>query len=193
MKKILLLFLILSFRSRAQPPYEFRGVWIATVDNMDWPPKNIFNVDSQKADYIRQLDLHKKNGMNAVIVQVRPAADAFYPSPFEPWSQWLTGTQGVPPRPYYDPLKFMIEEAHKRGFEFHAWCNPYRANYEIASSSIAPNHISRLYPDWFLSYGGQQFFDPGNKEAQQWVVNVIKDIVTRYDIEAIQHCNEIQN
>ena len=76
---------------------------------MDWPPKNNFNVDSQKAEYIRQLDMHKMNGMNAVIVQVRAAADAFYPSPYEPWSQWLTGKQGQPPVPYYDPLKFMIE------------------------------------------------------------------------------------
>src|SRR5215510_8019734 len=104
--------------SKSKP--EFRGVWIASVDNIDWPLKGMTNPDSQKAEYIRQLDMHKANGMNAVIVQVRPAADAFYPSPFEPWSQWLTGTQGKPPSPYYDPLQFMIDEAHKRGFVFHA-------------------------------------------------------------------------
>ena len=152
MNKIILLpfFFIACFFSAAQPTYEFRGVWIATVNNMDWPPKNNFNVDSQKADYIRQLDMHKLNGMNAVIVQVRPAADAFYPSPFEPWSHWLTGVQGIPPKPYYEPLQFMIEEAHKRGFEFHAWCNPYRADYSIGNTSIAPNHISKLYPEWFF-------------------------------------------
>ena len=184
-KNTFLLLIVLPFFLAAQPIYEFRGVWIATVDNIDWPPKNNFNVDSQKADYIRQLDLHKKNGMNAVIVQVRTAADAFYPSPFEPWSQWLTGTQGLPPNPYYDPLQFMIEEAHKRGFEFHAWCNPYRADYAIGHTNIAANHISKLYPQWFLNYGNQLFFDPGNKEAQQWVINVIKDIVTRYDIDAL--------
>lgn len=170
---------------QAQPTYEFRAVWIATVDNIDWPPRNNYNPAIQKAEYIRQLDGHKKNGMNAVIVQVRPSADAFYPSPYEPWSQWLNGEQGKAPSPYYDPLKFMIEEAHKRGFEFHAWCNPYRANFSIASSSIAPTHISKLYPDWFLNYGGQKFFDPGNKEAQDWVVRVITDIVARYDIDAI--------
>jgi uncharacterized lipoprotein YddW (UPF0748 family) len=186
MRKFLILALItLPFFLNAQPVYEFRGVWIATVDNLDWPAKNNFNVDSQKADYIRQLDLHKMNGMNAVIVQVRPAADAFYPSPFEPWSQWLTGIQGMPPKPYYDPLKFMIDEAHKRGFEFHAWCNPYRANYDIAKANIAYNHISRLYPQWFVQYGNQLFFDPGNKEAQGWVINVIKDLVVRYDIDAL--------
>lgn len=139
----------------------------------------------QKADFIRQLDLHKKNGMNAVIVQVRTAADAFYPSPYEPWSQWLTGTQGLLPKPYYDPLNFMIEEAHKRGFEFHAWCNPYRADFDIGRTNISPDHISKLYPQWFVKYGNQTFFDPGNKEAQQWVINVMKDIVTRYDIDAL--------
>ena len=186
LKSILILpFLFFYFFSASQPAYEFRGVWIATVDNIDWPPKKIFNVDSQKADYIRQLDLHKKNGMNAVIVQVRTAADAFYPSPFEPWSQWLTGTQGSLPKPYYDPMQFMIEEAHKRGFEFHAWCNPYRADFDIGRTNIAPDHISRLYPEWFLKYGNQLFFDPGNKDAQQWVINVMKDIVTRYDIDAL--------
>lgn len=169
----------------AQPKYEFRGVWIATVDNIDWPQKDQYNVDSQKTDYIRQLDLHKQNGMNAVIVQVRAATDAFYPSPFEPWSQWLTGTQGKPPVPFYDPLEFTISEAHKRGFEYHAWCNPYRANFNISKASIAPAHITRLHPEWFLQYGNTLYFDPGNKEGQAWVVEVIKDMVSRYDIDAL--------
>jgi uncharacterized lipoprotein YddW (UPF0748 family) len=129
--------------------------------------------------------MHKRNGMNAVIVQVRPSTDAFYPSPYEPWSQWLTGAQGKPPMPYYDPLKFMIEESHKRGFEFHAWLNPYRANFNIGKASISRNHITRLHPEWFVEYGGKLYFDPGNKEGQQWVVNVVRDIVKRYDIDAI--------
>ncbi len=188
MRKNILFFLLFTlyyFVSYSQPKYEFRGVWIATVDNIDWPPPHTFNVDSQKADYISQLDLHKQNGMNAVIVQVRPATDAFYPSPYEPWSQWLTGKQGQPPVPYYDPLQFMIEEAHKRGFEFHAWCNPYRANFSIGKASIAPAHITKLHPEWFLKYGSTLYFDPGNKEGQQWVVNVISDMVRRYDIDAV--------
>ena len=165
--------------------HEFRGVWIATVDNIDWPPRNVFDVEQQKRDYLRQLELHQQNGMNAVIVQVRPAADAFYPSIYEPWSQWLTGRQGKAPEPYYDPLQFMIEEAHKRGFEFHAWCNPYRANNSIAVTNLAPNHISRQHPEWFVAYGGKLYFDPGNKEAQQWTINVVKDITSRYDIDAL--------
>lgn len=169
----------------AQPQYEFRGVWIASVDNIDWPPKGMVNVDSQKKEFIRQLDMHKKNGMNAVIVQVRPAADAFYPSQYEPWSQWLTGIQGKRPTPYYDPLQFMIEETHKRGMVFHAWCNPYRADFKIDSSSIAPSHITRIHPEWFLPYGDKKYFDPASGNVQKFVVNVIADIVNRYDVDAI--------
>jgi len=165
--------------------YEFRGVWIATVDNIDWPAKGMVNAEDQKEDFIRQLNLHQSNGMNAMIVQVRPAADAFYPSQYEPWSQWLTGVQGKPPSPYYDPLQFMIEETHKRGMEFHAWCNPYRADFQVGKSSIAPDHVTKIHPEWFLTYGDKKYFDPSNKEAQQFVVNVIRDIVKRYDVDAI--------
>ncbi len=167
------------------PAYEFRGVWMATVDNTDWPARGMTDAASQKAEFIRQLDLHKRNGMNAIIVQVRPAADAFYPSPYEPWSQWLTGTQGKAPSPYYDPLQFMVREAHKRGMEFHAWCNPYRADFQVGKSSIAKDHITRTHPEWFLTYGDKKYFDPSNKEAQRFVVNVVSDIVKRYDIDAI--------
>lgn len=170
---------------QAQPKYEFRGVWVASVNNIDWPKSGDTNPESQKADYIRLLDMHQKNGMNAMIVQIRPAADAFYPSTFEPWSQWLTGVQGQPPSPYYDPLQFMIEETHKRGMEFHAWLNPYRAVHNLGSSSVAANHISRIHPEWFLNYGDKKYFDPGNKEAQKFVVDVVRDIVKRYDVDAI--------
>lgn len=172
-------------RAQETPRPEFRAVWIATVDNIDWPSKKGLPADSQRAEYIRMLDMDKRNGMNAVVVQVRPATDALYPSPYEPWSEWLTGRQGAPPSPYYDPLAFMITEAHKRGMEFHAWCNPYRAEFSVGHSSISPTHITRLHPDWFITYGGVRIFDPGNKEAQQYVVRVIRDIVRRYDIDAI--------
>lgn len=178
-------FVLYPVTSFAQPKYEFRGVWIATVDNIDWPKKDQYNADSEKVEYIRQLDMHKQNGMNAVIVQVRPATDAFYPSPYEPWSQWLTGTQGRPPVPFYDPLQFTIDEAHKRGFEYHAWCNPYRANFNVGKASVAPAHITKLHPEWFLQYGNTLYFDPGNKEAQAWVLAVMKDIVERYDVDAV--------
>jgi uncharacterized lipoprotein YddW (UPF0748 family) len=181
---LLLLAILCSSHSFSQPKYEFRGVWIATVANTDWPQRGS-STEQQKADFIKLLDMHQRNGMNAMIVQIRPAADAFYPSPFEPWSQWLTGVQGQAPSPYYDPLKFMIEETHKRGMEFHAWLNPYRANFNIGTASIAPNHITRTHPEWFLTYGDKKYFDPGNKEAQRFVVNVVRDIVKRYDVDAI--------
>src|SRR5690242_7238549 len=146
----------ISYSLPAQPKYEFRGVWIATVDNIDWPVHGQWNSEKQKEDFTRILDMHRKNGMNAVIVQIRPSADAFYPSTYEPWSQWLTGVQGQPPSPYYDPLQFMIEETHKRGMVFHAWLNPYRANFNISTASIAPNHITRIHPEWFLTYGDKK-------------------------------------
>jgi uncharacterized lipoprotein YddW (UPF0748 family) len=187
MRLILFITILLAFTipSFSQSQYEFRGVWIATLNNIDWPKSSYASVASQKAEFIRLLDMHKRNGMNAVIVQVRPSADAFYPSPFEPWSQWLTGVQGKAPSPYYDPLQFMIEEAHKRNMEFHAWINPYRANTKIGSASIAPDHITRKHPEWFVTYGDKKYFDPSNKAAQDFVVNVVRDIVRRYDVDAI--------
>ena len=185
-KPLLILALFLcQLNLKAQSRSEFRGVWIATVDNIDWPTRGNYNTDSQKAEFIKILDIHQRNGINAVVAQVRPATDAFYPSPYEPWSEWLTGKQGRPPFPYYDPLQFMIEETHKRGMEFHAWCNPYRAIFQLGKSSIAPTHITRIHPEWFLDYGDKRYFDPGNKEAQDFVVNVIRDIVSRYAVDAI--------
>ena len=177
--------LMIPALSYCQPKYEFRAAWIATVENIDWPSKKGLSVDSQKVEFIRQLDMHRRNGLNAVVVQIRPAADALYPSSYEPWSEWLTGAQGRPPSPYYDPLEFMIEETHKRGMEFHAWCNPYRAVFAIGKSSIVPDHITRQHPDWFVRFENTLYFDPGNKEVQQYVTTVIRDIVRRYDIDGL--------
>jgi uncharacterized lipoprotein YddW (UPF0748 family) len=184
---LLIMMLLLSMfgYSQSAPKYEFRAAWIATVDNIDWPSKKGLPADSQRAEFIRMIDMHKRNGMNALIVQIRPATDAFYPSPYEPWSEWLTGKQGVPPSPYYDPLEFMITETHKRGMEFHAWCNPYRAEFSIGKSSIAPTHVTRIRPEWFLEYGGKRYFDPGNKDVQVFVTDVIRDIVTRYPVDGL--------
>jgi uncharacterized lipoprotein YddW (UPF0748 family) len=185
MKNILFILLLFSFASYAQPKYEFRAVWVATVDNIDWPSTKFLSSDSQKIEFIKLLDLHKQNGMNAIVAQIRPAADAFFPSPYEPWSEWLTGIQGKAPVPLYDPLDFMIKETHKRNMEFHAWLNPYRAVFDINHSSIAPDHITRTHPDWFLVYGDKRYFDPGNKEVQDFVTKVVRDIVRRYDVDAI--------
>jgi uncharacterized lipoprotein YddW (UPF0748 family) len=168
-----------------RPKYEFRAVWIASVENIDWPSKKDIPVDSQKVEFTRLLDMHQHNGLNAVVVQIRPAADALYESPYEPWSEWLTGVQGKAPSPYYDPLAFMIEETHKRGMEFHAWCNPYRAVKAIGKSSVAAGHITRRHPEWFVRFENTLYFDPGNKEVQQYVTMITRDIVHRYDIDAI--------
>ena len=189
MKKIyiLLSFFTLVFvqNSVAQKKYEFRGVWVATVGNIDFPSSKFLSTDAQKEEFIKLVEMNKRNGMNALVVQIRPASDAFYPSQYEPWSEFLTGKQGTPPNPYYDPLKFMIAETHKRGMEFHAWMNPYRAVFNIYKSSVSPTHITKIHPDWFITYGNTKYFDPGNKDAQKFVVNVVRDVVKRYDIDAI--------
>jgi len=188
MKFYLLLFTFLyalgsTAQNVAKP--EFRAVWVATVDNIDWPDSPTIYAHLQKAAFLKLLNMHQRNGMNAIIVQVRPAADAFYPSPFEPWSQWLTGVQGQAPFPYYDPLEFMITETHKRGMEFHAWMNPYRAVFSITNSSITATHITRQHPEWFITYGDKKYFDPGNKDVQRYVTNVVKDVVKRYQVDAV--------
>ncbi len=175
-------------RTQAQsgsPNYEFRAVWVATVVNIDWPSKKTLSVAEQKAEFIKLLDLHQRNGMNAVIVQVRPAGDAMYPSPYEPWSEFLTGTQGLAPNPLYDPLEFMIIETHKRGMEFHAWLNPYRAVFNMRTSSVAPSHLTRTHPEWFLVYGDKKYFNPGLPEVRQHTAKVVKDLVTRYNIDGL--------
>jgi uncharacterized lipoprotein YddW (UPF0748 family) len=188
MKNLFLLagFFSLPFSLFAQGPRaELRAVWVATVSNIDFPSKPTISSDVQKAEFIHLLDMHQQNGMNAVVVQIRPATDALYPSPLEPWSQWLTGVQGQPPVPYYDPLQFMIEETHKRNMELHAWMNPYRAVFNIGNSSIAATHITRIHPEWFLTYGDKKYFDPGNKDVQKHVTAVVKDVVSRYAVDAI--------
>jgi len=188
LQKILsLYYLLFCFfqHTEAQTRPEFRGVWVATVDNIDWPKQGDFNTDSQKATFIRLLDMHQRNGINALVVQIRPCTDAFYPSQYEPWSQWLTGVQGKPPSPYYDPLEFMIAETHKRKMVFHAWMNPYRAVFNVNETVTAATHITRLHPEWFLTYGDKKYFDPGNKAAQQYVTAVVKDVVSRYEVDAI--------
>ena len=169
----------------SSPNYEFRGVWVASVANIDWPSKKNLSVAEQKAEYIRLLDMHQRNGMNAMIVQIRPAGDALYPSPYEPWSEFLTGKQGLPPTPLYDPLEFMITETHKRGMEFHAWLNPYRAVFNLLNSSISPSHLTKIHPEWFLIYGDKKYFNPGLPEVRQHMAKVVKDLVTRYNIDGI--------
>src|SRR5512143_1176496 len=137
----------------AQPPKrEFRAAWVASVTNLDWPSSNSLTVQAQKDQLISIFNQLRANGISAVIFQVRPECDAFYNSPYEPWSYWLTGSQGTAPNPYYDPLEFAVDEAHKRGMEIHAWFNPYRAERAAGNYPTAANHVTRAHPDWILTF-----------------------------------------
>ena len=167
------------------PPREFRGAWIATVANKDWPSAPGLSVAQQKAELISLLDAAVRLKLNAVIFQVRPSSDAVYASSIEPWSYYLTGIPGQAPQPYYDPLAFAIEEAHKRGLELHAWFNPFRARL-TPSEPLAMNHISRTHPEWVRSYGDQLWLDPGDPAVRDYVMRVVMDVVRRYDMDGIQ-------
>lgn len=167
----------------ADPKQEMRAAWIATVDNIDWPQKGVTAAEEQKRDFKALLDQLQEAGMNAVIVQVKPTADAFYPSGYGPWSEWLTGVQGRDPG--YNPLAFMLEEVHKRNMEFHAWFNPYRISLHDSIDRLVPDHPARQHPDWVVSYGGKLYFNPGIPEAKDFIVGSVMEVVRNYDIDAI--------
>ena len=167
------------------PKREMRAVWVAHVFNLDWPTARTRTPAQQRQEYISLLDRHRQNGLNAVVVQVRASADAIYPSTLEPWSEWLTGTQGQAPSPLYDPLAFMVRETHRREMEFHAWMNPYRALTNATTASVAPNHVTRLHPNWVVPYGNLRVLDPGLPAVRQYLVRVVMDVVRRYDIDAM--------
>ena len=162
---------------------EFRAAWVATVANIDWPSKPNLPVETQKLAFITILNQLQKMHMNAIVVQIKPTADAFYPSRYWPWSQYLTGTQGRDPG--YDPLAFMITEAHKRHIEFHAWFNPYRISMQDHLDQLAPNSPARQHPAWVVSYGGRLYFDPGIPDVRNFIVSSISEVVRNYNIDAI--------
>ncbi len=166
-------------------PREFRGVWVATVENIDWPSRPGLEVAEQQREMRALLDQARDLHLNAVILQVRPAADALYASTLEPWSHYLTGTMGEAPEPFYDPLTFAIAEAHARGLELHAWFNPFRARHASATGEVSSDHISRTRPDLVRSYGQYLWLDPGETEAVDHSVRVMLDVVRRYDIDGV--------
>ena len=173
--------------SDAPPPVEreFRGVWIAAVSNLDWPSQPGLPPDSQRAELVRMLDRSRALRLNVVILHIRPAGDALYPSALEPWSEYLTGQQGKAPEPFYDPLKFAIEEAHARGLELHAWFNPYRARVLASRGEPAPSHITRANPELVRRYGGYLWMDPGEDAVRRRSVDVVVDVVRRYDVDGV--------
>jgi uncharacterized lipoprotein YddW (UPF0748 family) len=173
---------------RLTPPplrREFRGVWVATVSNIDWPSKPGLASEVQQRELITILDRCVSLGLNAVVFQVRPACDALYRSDLEPWSEYLSGKMGEPPSPIYDPLDFAIREAHRRGLELHAWVNPYRARHNTRRGEVAPTHVSRTKPELVRTYGDYLWLDPGDPRTAEHSLKVIMDIVSRYDIDGI--------
>ena len=166
----------------ANPKHEFRGAWMHIIGQGQYAKMN----PDQMRDYLtEQLDLLKKAGCNAVVWQVRPQADAGYPSTLEPWSKWITGEPGKAPEPLWDPLKFMIDQSHLRGMELHAWINPYRVT-SSKNDQPAQGHVYYEHPEWFLKYAdGRIYFDPGLPESREFICKVVNDLLTRYDIDAV--------
>lgn len=165
--------------------WEMRGAWIATVINLDWPSRASLSVASQKAELTAIFNGLEDRGINAVFFQIRSEADAMYASPLEPWSRYLTGLQGRAPDPAWDPLETAIELAHARGMELHAWINPFRAVRQTNAYSIDPGHVSVTHPEWMLEVGTQMLLDPGNPGARAHVIDVIRDVLVRYDLDGI--------
>lgn len=162
---------------------EFRGVWIVSVYNIDWP-KTLDNPETQKQEFIEILDTLKSLNINAIFVQIRPSSDALYKSYINPWSKYLTGEQGK--NPGYDPLRFMIEETHKRNMEFHAWLNPYRVTTQGTDlNELAPNNPARIKPEWVLEFENALFYDPENPEIIEYVAVTVYEIIKNYDVDGI--------
>ncbi len=188
-KNLLLLLFLFSFHSATaqeiSPKYEMRATWITTIFGNDFPSKAGLKTDQQKRELIQLLDRLQSIGLNAIFFQIRPSADAFYESKKEPWSEWLTGEQGLSPYPFYDPLTFIVEECHKRNIELHAWLNPYRAIWNTDKMKIAESHIINQKPEWFISYGKKKLFNPGLPDVQKYLISVVMDVVRRYDVDGI--------
>lgn len=179
---ILLLILLAGFvcDASAQAKREFRGAWIQCVNGQFLG----MSTQTMQQTLTYQLDELKKDGVNAIIFQVRPECDALYQSSMEPWSRFLTGAQGKSPSPYWDPLAWMVEQCHKRGMELHAWINPYRAKTKT-TKELASSHVAIRHPEWVFSYDGQFILNPGIPECRDYICNVVADIVRRYDVDGL--------
>ncbi|MGE3175452.1 MAG: glycoside hydrolase family 10 protein [Planctomycetota bacterium] len=167
------------------PHREFRAAWVATVDNIDWPSRKGLPTAAARAELLALVDEASALGLNALVFQVRPSADAFYRSEREPWSEWLCGAQGQAPQPAWDPLAELLDYAHLQGLEVHAWFNPFRARHPAAKSPDAAEHVLRRMPDACVTYGSYRWMDPGDPRAADWSLAVIADVVARYDVDGI--------
>ncbi|MGD7733958.1 glycoside hydrolase family 10 protein [Propionibacteriaceae bacterium G57] len=166
-----------------RPVRQFRAMWLASVVNIDWPSRTGLGAEAQRAEFEAWLDLAQQLNLNAVICQVRPTADAFWPSPHEPWSRYLTGTQGGDPG--YDVLAYQLEAAHARNLEYHAWFNPYRVSMQTNGADLLPTHPAKQHPDWVWAYGGKLYYDPGIPEVRAFVEDAMMHAVVNYDIDAV--------
>ncbi len=170
----------------AQPKREFRGVWVASVSNLDFPSSRTLTPAQQRNEFTGLLNQLQQAGINAVLMQVRPSCDALYPTAFDPWSEFLTGKQGQAPSPAYDPLAFMIGECRRRGMEFHAWFNPYRAVIDARTAKLdSTRHVAIRRPEWILPYGNLRILNPGLPEVRDYVTAVVMDVLRRYDVDGI--------
>lgn len=165
------------------PLRQMRGMWIASVVNINWPSRQGLSVEEQQAEYLAWLDVAEQRKLNSVFVQIRPTADAFWPSPYEPWSHWLTGEQGKDPG--YDPLGFAVRETHRRGLAFHAWFNPYRVSMQADPEQLHPDHPGRKNPHWIVSYGGKLYYNPGIPEVRKFCQDAMLDALKRYDLDGL--------
>jgi uncharacterized lipoprotein YddW (UPF0748 family) len=179
---ILALALLLAVAGRGEPVKEFRGAWVATVFNLNWPSKAGLSAAQQQAEMRAILDQARELKLTAILLQVRPAADALYASEREPWSAVLTGVQGE--NPGYDPLAFAVKEAHARGLELHAWFNPFRAGTN-PNANFAAGHLTRTHPEWIRRHGSLLWIDPGEPAAREFVLGVILDVTRRYAIDGV--------
>jgi len=169
----------------ARAPDEFRAAWVATVANIDWPSRPGLPAAQQRAEALAILDRAVAIGLNAIVLQVRPAADAIYPSALEPWSEHLTGAQGLPPDDGYDPLAFWVDQAHQRGLALHAWFNPYRARHPSAKGDLAASHLANTQPGVVKAYGDLLWMDPGEPAAVQRTLAVVADVLRRYAVDGV--------
>lgn len=177
-------FSVASIHAQNTNKRELRGVWVATVLNIDWPSKPGLSTRQQQHEIDQLLDNFKEINLNAVFLQIRPVSDAIYRSNKEPWSQYLTGAQGKAPNPLYDPLDYFIEGCHNRGLELHAWLNPFRVKQKL-EDDLVEGHFFNSKPEWGWEYGTKMYLDPGIPDVREYVADIVEDVVRRYDVDGI--------
>ncbi len=182
---IVIFFILNSAISQGQlPKREFRGVWIATVNNLDWPSDHNSSIETKKDELLNIINNLEKLNFNAIIFQIRPSADAFYISSTEPCSEYLTGKQGLRPEEDWDPLNFIIDECHKRGMELHAWMNPFRISQNL-KKELSDKNVAVRHPEWTVTYDSKLFLDPGIPEVRNYLKDIVSEVVKKYDVDAI--------